>query len=289
MESFNEKIEKYFKENNTPIIHYLEIIKNKPAIGEGGFGKVYSGIYNNKQIALKKMKFDTEDDLILKIIQNEIKTMNLASEVCDNVPKFYGLWKGKKSVGLVIELIEGKPLSGLINTLSKEEKIRIVIQLCEILVAIHSKNMIHRDLKPDNIIITKELKVYLIDFGICRIAERVITKTMKPKGTPHYIAPETIDIVEEGDSEEYAFSISTKADIWSLGVIISELFSGVFPWSTIAKNPLHINLLIIQRREFPISVAIDSDIRGIITKCVNYEIDERPNAREIIEEFKKIN
>ena len=287
MESFNEKIEKVFIENNIPIIHFNEIKKNKPAIGEGGFGKVYSGIYNNKKIALKKMKFDIiEDDFILKIL-NEIKTMTIAIQVSENVPKFYGLWKGKNSVGLVIEFIDGKTLSSLINVLSKEEKINIIIQLCDILEAIHSKNMIHRDLKPENIMISQGLKVYLIDFGVCRIARRVITKTMQPKGTPHYNAPETIDIIEDCDSEEYAFSISTKADIWSLGIIISELFSGVFPWSSIAKNQHHINVLIIQRQEFPIPNNIDSEIKAIISRCVNYETDERPNAGEISQEFKK--
>jgi serine/threonine-protein kinase len=286
MDTFNEKIEKVCKENNIPIINYDELKKNKPAIGEGSYGKVYSGYFNNRKIALKKMKFEKiEDEFILEIL-NEIKTMSIASEVTQSVPKFYGLWKGKKSVGHVIDFIDGKSLSKLINTLSKKEKISVMIQLCEILKAIHSKNMIHRDIKPENIIIAEGLKVFLIDFGVCRIAKRVITMTTKPKGTPHYNAPETVDVVECDD--DYAFGISTKADIWSLGIIISELFSGEVPWSSVAKNEHHINCLIIQQRDFPIPPNIDPEIKDIITDCVNYQIDERPTAEEVILKFSQI-
>jgi len=289
MDTFNEKLEKVFKENKIPIIQYEELKKNKPAFAEGGFGKVFSGYYNNTKIALKQMKFDKFEDELINEILNEIKTLSIANEMTDQVPKFYGLWKGRKSVGLVLEFIEGKPLSKLSSSLTRKEKINIIVQLCQILKAIHSKNMIHRDLKPDNIIIGNGLKVTLIDFGLCRIAKRIITMTNKPKGTPHYYAPEAVDIVESGDSDEYAFNISTKADIWSVGVIISEIFSGVYPWSSLAKNQHHINSLIIQQIDFPIPSNIESDIKEIIQQCVNYQIDERPTAEEIIEQFSKIN
>lgn len=258
-------------------------IKKIKIIGTGGYGKVYLSEFQNKNVAVKKLKIQSMNQEEIKSIFNEIQTMKIAKEICPvNIPTFYGIVKGKNSIGLVEEYIGGQSLKEYQKSSTFQQKIDICIQIATILKALHSKNMIHRDLKPDNILISENHIAFLIDFGICRIANRALTKTFQPKGTTVYMSPEQIE-VNCPEDEECSFSISTKCDIWSFGIMISEIFSGVEAWSQLAKNQLYISFYILQKTPFPIAENLDENIKLIVQRCTDYEHELRPNAEEIIE------
>jgi serine/threonine-protein kinase len=144
---------------------------------------------------------------------------------------------------LVMELVEGQDLRAIIKhqgPLSPSMTLEIVTQVCAALEEAHRQNIIHRDVKPDNIIVTNignKLRVKVLDFGVaklCDLAVTHITQAGSVMGTPHYMSP------EQCMGEE----IDKRSDIYSLGVVIYEMMCGVVPFnapSTTAVAMQHVN------------------------------------------------
>jgi len=125
---------------------------------------------------------------------------------------------------IVMELIEGDSLRKYINgtyVINLLDKVKIVRQVAEALHTIHSGNIFHRDVKPENIMVGDDLNVKVTDFGFARLPNSELTQTLKVVGTPFYMAPES-----------YASSkVDAKADIFSMGVVAYELFLGQKPFT----------------------------------------------------------
>jgi len=121
------------------IIPEEDIEKIKPAIGEGGFGKVYKGKYKDLLVAIKKIKLedDGDKDVYSEIFQ-EIKVICKAEN--PDIPKFYGLWKKKKHYNLIFEFIDGQNLKDIYDQKEKKEKLSIIYEICTILEKFHEKN-----------------------------------------------------------------------------------------------------------------------------------------------------
>lgn len=134
--------------------------------------------------------------------------------------------KEKSRLYLVMEYVEGELLSKRIqreHRLPVSTAVDFAIQLCDILIYLHDRNVVHRDLKPDNVVILLDGKLKLIDFGIALdTALRKITWTglSQPVGTPDYMSPEQI----KGNRG------STRTDIYSLGIILYEMLTGKVPF-----------------------------------------------------------
>jgi len=140
-----------------------------------------------------------------------------------------------------MQFIEGNNLHELIQTskrLSVETTINITEQICQALTAAHKKGVIHRDLKPQNIMIDKKGSAYVMDFGIARSLEaEEVTKTGAIIGTPHYMSPEQA----EGKA------VDTRSDIYSLGCVLYEMITGNPPFEADTSAALihkHLNLLL---------------------------------------------
>jgi serine/threonine protein kinase len=280
---FNEKLVKALSDINVKLIDKNEITKVKPEIGKGGFGKVYKGEYQSNDVAIKKLtnlKNSNEKEIIeaLTDIINEIKVM----EVCknDRFPKFYGV-VFRKSICLIFELIKGDTLTRVYKTLSKREKISAVHQLCEILESLHAKKVMHRDIKPDNIMIEDGNRVRLIDFGLARISNNTITKTANIKISLPYMAPEVVKPQDTHKDAVKPLQISPKIDVWSCGCILSEIFSEIPPWFNTCKNNIQITKALICNKEFPVPEIVDEPVKLIIKKaCVN-DPAGRPTSKEL--------
>ena len=192
----NEKLQfdEDLKINNVNLLGQNEIKKIQPFIGEGKFGKVYNGVYNNTFEAIKKMVFEECNENRDEII-SEIK--NLQAAICEKVPKFYGVWRGEtgKNYHLIFEFIVGEPLSNLIKNLTLEEKIYILYKTAEVVRFLHHKKLYHRDIKPDNIMVNLKTKaIKLIDFGTAKLASKTVAFTKNASGTTIYMAPEFWDV-----------------------------------------------------------------------------------------------
>ena len=293
-----EELEKNFENDllkmGCPLIPENEVTKDKQ-IGEGSFGKVYKGHYKDHEIAIKKIKLIEKDPETYSNLLNEIKVIQKADT--PEIPKFYGLTKKNGCYRLIFEFISGKTFKEAYPLMNYEEKLISLYKLSKILESFHSKSIIHRDIKPSNIMIKDDGTLKLIDFGVSKIASHTSTYTKIQKGTVPYISSEQFQI----DLEKYKnpniedvkpVKISTKSDIWSLGVMISEMFSGVLPYYNINNNKRPNDFLIMKRlmnkMPFPIPNNLDDEIKEIVQKATLVDVDQRASAKDVREMIEKL-
>jgi len=293
-----EELEKNFENDllkmGCPLIPENEVTKDKQ-IGEGSFGKVYKGHYKDHEIAIKKIKLIEKDPETYSNLLNEIKVIQKADN--PEIPKFYGLMKKNGCYRLIFEFISGKTFKEAYPLMNYEEKLISLYKLSKILESFHSKSIIHRDIKPSNIMIKDDGTLKLIDFGVSKIASHTSTYTKIQKGTVPYISSEQFQI----DLEKYKnpniedvkpVKISTKSDIWSLGVMISEMFSGVLPYYNINNNKRPNDFLIMKRlmnkMPFPIPNNLDDEIKEIVQKATLVDVDQRASAKDVREMIEKL-
>ena len=270
-------------------------IEKMESIGEGAFGKVYKGKYKENIVAIKKIKLEEKSQEICDSLLNEIKVIHKAQN--SDIPKFYGIMKRKGHYNLIFEYISGHSLKDIYPNLTYLQKLNILIALCKILENFHKKHLIHRDIKPGNIMITENMVVKLIDFGISKIAQHTCTYTNAQIGTIPYMSPEQfqIDLDRFSDpniDDVKPVPISIKSDIWSFGVMTSEIFSGVKPYHNISKKHAPTEQMITRRlignKPFPIPDSLDRDIREIVERATVVDPEERANMSEIRERFRKL-
>lgn len=150
---------------------------------------------------------------------NEIDIMRALNH--DNIIKLYEVYETEKSIYLVIELIEGKPLQDILTSPSfrnqnvEARTTKIIFQILDALSYLASKGIMHRDLKPDNILIDKNDKVKIADFGLATYVD-VPEYIFKKCGTPGYIAPEVLKYDQKNPRTHY----NHQCDVFSAGCIL---------------------------------------------------------------------
>lgn len=160
------------------------------------------------------------------------------------------------------------------------QKSKLIVDLSSLINYIHQFDIIHRDLKPGNLMLEyKTNRLKLLDFGISRTAETTVTSSKPRVGTIQYLSPE---YCPSSDSE-MKVKINKKSDIWALGLIISEMFSGMKPWAEKNySNPIQILGFLYNRKKFLIPDCIkDDNIRCLIEKCTEYDIGKRFSSDEV--------
>lgn len=284
----NEYIDAFIKSlpNNEIKIYDKNSISNKKEIGKGGYGVVYKALLNNEvEVAIKELLIDCSIEEALVEISKEISFILKAKH--DRLPKMYGICLfSNDSVGLIFEFINGNSLVNVYSKLTNHEKLDIIKQLCEILNDLHKIKLIHRDIKPHNIMVEPGNKVKLIDFGVSKICQHTVTNTATSSGTTAYMAPENMDADIEDMENECPITVSSKADIWSVGCLLSELFSGNIPWGL--KNTIAVENKLINKAPYPIPSNINLEpIVKLIKECTKIDPSERPSAWDLIELINK--
>ena len=218
-------INKNFMEEEKDLI----IINNKnfkiiKKLGEGGFGKVIQVLNksDNKYYAIKQIPIKEEKEEKIEEILNEAKILSKFN--CNNIVKYYDCYKDNNNIYILIEYCKEGNLKSFIkkyidnNTLIEEKIIsNIIKQICIGIKEIHNKKIVHRDLKPENIFINDNMNIKIGDFGISKQLNSYQTHALTKNKTmsEYYVSPE---IKIKGIYNE-------KADIYSLGCIIYELFT----------------------------------------------------------------
>ncbi len=256
-------------------------------IGVGGMADVYKAtdILEDRTVAVKILKneFADNEDFVRRF-RNESKAIAVLSH--PNIVKIYDVGFTDKIQFIVMEYIDGITLKEFMEqqgVLKWKDTVHFIIQILRALQHAHDRGIVHRDIKPQNIMLFPDGTIKVMDFGIARFA-REEGKTISDKaiGSVHYISPEQArgDITDE------------KSDIYSVGVMMYEMLTGVKPFD--ADNPVTVALMHMQTEPKPpreINDSIPEGLEEIVIRAMQKEASKRyQSASEMIkdiEEFKK--
>jgi serine/threonine protein kinase len=210
-------------EKDAPSFPNLEIVST---LGEGGMGVVYKAVQKplGRTVALKVLSPQlAADPAFVERFTREAKA--LASLNHPNIVAIHDFGVHDGVPYLLMEHVDGTPLRKMLaaKKLTAEQALDVVPQICDALQYAHARGVVHRDVKPENILIDREGRVKIADFGLAKLAaveQTRITRTNMLMGTPHYMAPEQI---------ENPSTVDHRADIYSLGVIFYEMLTGELP------------------------------------------------------------
>ncbi len=256
-------------------------------IGEGGMGTVYEAQQENpkRHVALKVIRPGLAAGHMLRRFQREADLLGQLQH--PGIAQIYeaGMAEGTTETGVgarqpffAMELIRGGALNQYTQSarLRTRERLELVARVCDAVQHAHQKGVIHRDLKPGNILVDESGHPKILDFGVARITEAdVQTVTLRTDvgqliGTIPYMSPEQMS----GDSRQ----LDTRSDVYSLGVILFELLSGRLPHDVRATSiPSAVQKI---RDEQPVRLAsIDRSFRGDIEIIVNKALDKDKTRR----------
>lgn len=252
-------------------------------VGSGGMADVYKGKDHklNRFVAVKVLKSDYRSDEIF--IQKFLSEAQAAAGLMHpNVVNVYDVGQDRGLYYMVMELVEGITLKDYIEKkgqLSANETISISIQMATGIQAAHDQHIIHRDIKPQNIIISIDGKVKVTDFGIARATTSTQTISTNVMGSVHYTSPEH---AKGGNVDE-------KSDIYSAGITMYEMITGHVPFdgdSTVSVAIKHL------QEEIPSPVKevpeIPYSLECIILKCTQKNAERRyQNCQELILDLKR--
>jgi serine/threonine protein kinase len=269
-------------ERGTTFARRFEIIEE---IGKGGMGTVYKA-YDSKIreiVALKLLKPEIASDLeVIERFRNEIK---LARQVAHRyVCRMYDLDEEWLSIYISMEYVPGEDLKSFIRRsghLNEAKALALARQIGEGLSEAHRLGVIHRDLKPQNIMIDRDGNSKIMDFGIARsLHTRGATGSGVIIGTPEYMAPEQAE----------AKDVDRRADIYALGVILFEMVTGRLPFE--GETPL--SIVLKHRNEPPadprtMNAQVSPAMSGVILRCLEKSRDRRyQSVADLMEDLGRV-
>ena len=254
-------------------------------LGKGGMGKVYKAQDTDlkEKVAIKLLRPEiAADKKTIERFRNELKFARKIRH--KNVCQMYDLNKEKGAHYITMEYVAGKDLKSMIRMmgqLGSGKTIFIAKQICEGLVEAHRLGVVHRDLKPQNIMVDEEGNARIMDFGIARsLKTKGITAAGVMIGTPEYMSPEQVEGKE----------VDQRSDIYSLGVILYEMVTGRVPFE--GDTPFTIGVK--HKSEMPkdpkeLNSQLPEDLNLVILRCLEKDKENRyQSAGEVQAELTRI-
>ncbi|HMS42968.1 MAG TPA: protein kinase [Pyrinomonadaceae bacterium] len=265
------KSAKQFKKNQT-VGHYKIISK----LGKGGQGAVYKAHDSklNRTVALKILPPElSSDESSRKRFEREAR---LASSLDhQNICTIHDLTEIEGNHFIVMQFVEGKNIRQLVNGKPLEIKsaLKIAIQVCDALANAHNENIIHRDIKAHNIIVTDKGIAKILDFGLAKLTDKnseeqtELTALGSPYGTPTYAAPEQ----SRGEKVDY------RADVFSTGVLLYEMLTGT--WAFHGKTAVDVRHAVLHDKPKPIAERRGEEIPKKLQAIVDKALQKEPQNR----------
>ena len=246
--------------NNKMIAERYMIVSS---LGEGGMADVYLAIDTilNREVAIKVLRGElSKDPVTLLRFQREANAVSKLNH--PNVVDVYDVGEFEGRHYIVMEYVRGRTLKQLISqrgALHQEEAVNIMIQLTSAVQHAHENDIIHRDIKPQNVLVKDDGTVKITDFGIALAHDTVqLTQSDAVLGSAHYLAPETT----RGETP------SNQVDIYALGIVFYELLTGNVPFH--GDNPVQIAMKHL-REEIPsvrdFNPTLPQSVENIIIKA----------------------
>ena len=240
-------------------------------LGQGGMGAVYKARDNELErlVALKVIRpeLTTNPDMLRRFKQELILARQITHR---NVVRIFDLGQADGFKFITMEYLEGQDLRAVLKEKGKlppQEAARIILQICRALEVAHGEGVVHRDLKPQNIMLDANGRAYVMDFGIARSAHLPgMTQTGALIGTPEYMSP------EQGKGEK----LDERSDLFSLGVIFYELVAGQSPFYS--ETPLATLWKRMQEKAKPlreVDPSIPKPLSDIVAKAMEIEPADR--------------
>lgn len=240
-------------------------------IGKGGMAHVYKAHCRllNRTVAVKVLRGDLEggDEFIERF---NTEAQSAAGLTHPNIVSIYDVGEDKGCHYIVMEYIDGITLKEYIKKKGKipcREAAYIAEQICAALEAAHEKNIVHRDIKPHNIMITSDNRVKVTDFGIARASTNATMQVGDSiLGSVHYISPE----------QARGGYVDCKSDIYSLGIVLYEMLTGKVPFES--DSPVAVAMKHLEERPVPpceIDPEIPAELQEIVMKAISKETRNR--------------
>jgi serine/threonine protein kinase len=268
--SSTETFQAYVRElaRGTVFAGRYEVIEE---LGKGGMGHVYRVFDRKLQEVIALKLLNPEISFSGKAIDRFRNELRFARKISHrNVVRLFDLGEEGFSHFITMEYVEGESLKQFIKRsgqLTPAKAVDIALQVCAGLSEAHHLGVIHRDLKPQNIMIDREGNARILDFGIARFGDsETITASGVMIGTPEYMSPEQIDLKE----------VDARTDQYSLGIIVFEMLTGRVPFE--GETPISVAL---KHKSQPppnpreINPQIDPALAGVILRCLNKDRDRR--------------
>ncbi len=262
---------------NTRLSHYRIVSK----IGEGGMGEVYlaEDTQLERKVAIKFLseEFSRDEERLRRFVQ-EAKTVSALNH--PNILTIYEIGEAEGKRFIASEFINGETLREKIagQSLDLHHILEIAIQIASALQAAHASSIVHRDIKPDNVMLREDGLVKVLDFGLAKLTEQQTSGTEEPTrphvktragtilGTPSYMSPE----------QTRGKSVDARSDIWSLGVVLYEMLTKRRPFE--GETDGDIIATILRTEPVPpsrINAFVPPELDRIIKKTLKKKSDER--------------
>ena len=254
-------------------------------IGEGGMAVVYKAKDHllNRNVAVKVLKeqFSSDTEFVEKFKREATAAASLSD---NNIVNIYDVGSQNDINYIVMEYVSGKTLKQIIKEevrIPPEKTVEIAIQIAKALRCAHRNNIIHRDIKPHNILVTEDGIVKVTDFGIAKASNSVtITNSNKIMGSAHYFSPE----------QARGSFVDFRTDIYSLGIVMYEMVTGKVPYD--AESPVSIALKHIQEPVVP-PIKLNENVPEGLNKLILKAVEKEPIKRyqtmdDMLVDLKKI-